>query len=470
MNKIGILVVNYKNLEYTKNCISDLTKQINQNFELWIWDQNSTDIESINYFKTLKGDNIRIFINDNNSDLNRIWNYFYENCELPYLCFLNNDVRLTNNFTDDILKIFNKEPNVGAVIHVTNNPAFVKADHKLNYEILNPPLYQGWDFCLKREAYTKIPDSLRIFGGDDFLFGGLRDKGYSVAITYSSPIIHFKEKTRTLFGSEIHKIQESDNKNYHIERNKRGFKHTDTTMGKMSNKFPPQDIKLTQNKNCIFTTIIGDYDNLPKLEIKKENNWDYICFTDNKKLKSDIWNLVYVDSNYKITLERVRLSRYYKTNYHKHLLSYNNLIYTDARMKIIGNLNDIIKRLNDVDISFMKHPVATDIKQEMKRVLSGRLEREEIISKIKKRYEEYGYNYKNGLLAGGVLVFKNNEKVVKFFKEWWYEIQNYSYRDQLSLNFVLSRNPELIYHTLPFNNTIGSYFKQTPRKSKRLTF
>ena len=47
------------------------------------------------------------------------------------------------------------------------------------------------------------------------------------------------------------------------------------------------------NKNCIYTAIIGDYDNLYTPKIVTEG-WDYICFTDNKKLKSDFWTIKYV--------------------------------------------------------------------------------------------------------------------------------------------------------------------------------
>lgn len=467
-NKIGILVVNYNNLEYTKNCVSDLFKQINQNFELWVVDQNSSEIGTKEYLNELKQTNVSVIENNTNQDLNRVWNWFYENCESEYLCFLNNDVRISNNFTDDTINIFEKESQVGAVIHVTNNSKYVKAEHKLNYAILNPPLYQGWDFCFRRKAYTEIPDTLRIFGGDDFLFGNLNKNGYKTALVYSSPIIHYKEKTRNNIGDVIHEIQRKDNANYHIERQKIGFRHTDTTMGKMSNKYPPQGIQLTQNKNCLFTTLIDDYDILN--EVNKIEGWDYLYFTNNINLKSKTWKVIYHPHETKEKLDSYKLSRYYKTNYKKYLSSYDKLIYCDARMKVVGNINELLKRLDGVDISFMKHPHANNIKEEMKRVSVGGLERKGVVDKIKERYEKENYKYDNGLFAGGVLIFKNNERTSNFFNEWWYEIENYSYRDQLSLNFVVSRNPELKYDTQPFYNTINKYFQQTPRKTKRLTF
>ena len=469
MSKLGIVVVNYNNLDYTKNCVDDLRKQINQNFELWVIDQDSTEVDTDEYFNNLHGENIKVVRNSSNVDLNRVWNNFYDKCKSEYLCFLNNDVRLTNNFTDDTLKIFNIEPSVGAVIHVTNNLKFTSPKQDLHYEILNPPLYQGWDFTLKREAFTRIPNTLRIFGGDDFIFGHLNKRGYKTALTYGSPIIHYKERTRVNMGNEIHEIQKHDIQNYHIEMKKDGYRHTDTTMNTdKSNKYPPHGIQLTQNKNCLFTTLIDDYDTLN--DVNKIDGWDYVCFTNDKNLKSKTWKVIYHFHETKEKLDSYKLSRYYKTNFKKYLLSYDKLIYCDARMNVVGNINELLKRLDGVDISFMKHPAANSIKEEMKRVLGGGLERKGVIDKIKERYEKENYKYDNGLFAGGVLIFKNNERTSKFFNEWWYEIKNYSYRDQLSLNFVVSRNPELKHNSALFNKTIGLFFKQTPRKNKRMTF
>lgn len=470
-NKIGILVVNYNNLEYTKNCVQDIINQINQNFDLYIVDQNSNESGTNEYLNQIDNESITVIRNKNNIDLNRIWNHFYLTCKSEYLCFLNNDVRLTNNFTDDIIRIFDIESDVGAVIHVTNNLNFIKAEHILNYEILNPPLCQGWDFCFRREAFTKIPDSLRIFGGDDFLFGHLIKKGFKIALTYSSPIIHYKERTRIKLGNIIHQIQQEDIRNHQIQIKNDGYKQINYTMKtNKCNQYPPDGIKLTQNNNCIYTTIIGDYDNLPKLSVNKEKNWDYICFTDNKKLKSDVWKIIYVENNSNTQLENSRLSRYYKTNYYQYLSSYINLLYVDAKIKIVGNINEYLKNLNNYDIVFNKHPEANNIKEEMKRVLSGKLEKKSVVETVKKRYEEVGYKYNNGQFVGKFLLYKNNERTIKFFKEWWYEIENYSYPDQLSLNFVLKNNNTLKYSVINYNNTLSKYFNLEKRISKRLTF
>ena len=84
----------------------------------------------------------------------------------------------------------------------------------LEYKVLYPPYYQGWDFTIRRNIIPKIPKQLKIFGGDDYIFAKIVQKGYNVALVYSSPIIHYKEKTRINIPN-IKEIQEEDAMNFY---------------------------------------------------------------------------------------------------------------------------------------------------------------------------------------------------------------------------------------------------------------
>ena len=45
------------------------------------------------------------------------------------------------------------------------------------------------------------------------------------------------------------------------------------------------------NKNAIYAFTVGEYGSLKEPLVKTEG-WDYILYTDNKELKSDIWDTV----------------------------------------------------------------------------------------------------------------------------------------------------------------------------------
>jgi hypothetical protein len=65
------------------------------------------------------------------------------------------------------------------------------------YEILERGKYrQGWDISIRKSVWTPIPDNLRIYCGDDFVFENMYKNGYDCAIATSSPIVHYLGQTR----------------------------------------------------------------------------------------------------------------------------------------------------------------------------------------------------------------------------------------------------------------------------------
>lgn len=245
MSELGILIVNLNNLQYTKDCISDILLQNNNNYHITLIDQNSSENGTLEYLEYLLSvDKVTVIKNSSNVDLNYLWNEFYKNSNTDYLCFLNNDIRLTNNFVDDTINILNNNINVGIVIHVTNNLNHTIST-TLNHKILETPLYQGWDFSIRKKLYPLIPNGLRIFGGDDYIFGVIYRDKIDVSMCFSSPIIHIKEGTRKKTGQKTIDIHKND-----IEVFKRiktvskipTVKPTFTTP--MCNIRPPKNIKL----------------------------------------------------------------------------------------------------------------------------------------------------------------------------------------------------------------------------------
>lgn len=472
LDKIDVLVVNLNNLQLTKDLITDLEDQINKFFHLTVVDQNSNEIGTNEYLNLIEKKSwISVIRNDVNRDLNRVWNDFYLKSKYKYLSYLNNDLRIPNNFIDDNFKIFQNEENVGIVIHTTNNVKYTNASLKLNYKVLNPPEYQGWDFTIRKDSYELIPENMKIFGGDDMLYAYNKKKGYDVAMAFSSPIIHYKEKTRVKVN-DIKNIQKNDARAYWGEIKKNKLEHVVSTMESgLSVKYPPENITLTQNRKCIYTAVIGEYDYLITSNNVKLDDWDYICFTDNKNLKSDFWRVIYIENYGNSTLDNYKLARYIKTNYIKFLSSYDYIIWKDARIMINCNLNTYLNLLQDNDILWMDNPYSKSLEDEMKNILDVKIETEFIINEIRKRYKKENFKCDTGLIASGIMLFRNNNKMIEFFNEWWGEIFKYSYRDQLSVNYVLWKHKEIKYKYISFYDALSpnGYFAPTRRKSKRYT-
>lgn len=190
---IHVLIVNINGLQYTLPLLDDLCAQTHL-FDLTVIDQGS--VEQGTREALAKVGNV--IYNPDNRPLNYLWNEHVATSSHPYVCFLNNDLRIPNNFIADTVNILEQETTVGAVIHATNHPDFTPSKD-LIYKILPPGTMQGHDFAIRKNAYVPIPPDLKTFGGDDWLFTKLEETGWKVAAALSSPIVHFHARSRKFY-------------------------------------------------------------------------------------------------------------------------------------------------------------------------------------------------------------------------------------------------------------------------------
>jgi hypothetical protein len=197
---VSVLIVNLNNLEFTKNCVNDLLSQ-DCDFSLTIVDQNSSEEGTSEYFSLLPS-SIEFIQNKSNVSLNHIWNWFVEKSKTPYICLLNNDVRIAPNFLSSAIQVFEKEQNVGFVNHVSNNKDYQVWSNQLDYKIIETPYRQGWDPIFRKECYNQIPNELSFFYGDDYIYSKLYSSGMKGAYVLNSPMIHFERSTTVEKGGQ----------------------------------------------------------------------------------------------------------------------------------------------------------------------------------------------------------------------------------------------------------------------------
>jgi len=191
-----IVIVNINGLDYTRQLV-DCLKNQTAPYRATIYDQASIEPGTKEYFAGLNNQ-FEFVQNDQHIGLNRIWNQHYLTTDDKYLGFLNNDLWVPPNFVADTVAVFEAEPTVGCVIHSTNHPDFTKTI-PLWYEVLPEPVVQGWDFSLRKETFSLIPDELVTFGGDDWLFSRLYENNWKTAVVLSSPIIHYYARSRKYY-------------------------------------------------------------------------------------------------------------------------------------------------------------------------------------------------------------------------------------------------------------------------------
>lgn len=198
------------------------------------------------------------------------------------------------------------------------------------------------------------------------------------------------------------------------------------------------------NKKVIYTCITGDYDDLKDPQYISEG-FDYVCFTDNLELKSNIWEIRPLPIGCE-ELSQVKKQRYVKINPHLLLNEYDISIWTDGCVSLIGDLNELVNSAIEDDISVYvpKHPIRNCIYKEAKAVVEMRKDTSDIVKSQIERYKQEGFPSEYGLLQSNILIRKHNEKdCIRLMEAWFDELKCNSHRDQLSFNYVLWKNSDI---------------------------
>lgn len=223
---------------------------------------------------------------------------------------------------------------------------------------------------------------------------------------------------------------------------------------------------IKNKKICVYTCITGDYDNVCELPFIEEGI-DYYLFTNNKKINSTTWKIVYIEDK---KLDNVRLARKIKIlGFPGVLDNYDISIWIDGNVTIKRKIEDFLNEqcnLNDYAMVGFKHSVRNCIYEEATMCVRYHKANKEVIEKQIKALEKEGYPKNNGLIESTILVRKvHDEKVKDTMKVWFEWIENYSSRDQLSFNYAAYKTNLKIQY-LNLNALNNEYFYAEIHKVK----
>ncbi|WP_409200102.1 glycosyltransferase domain-containing protein [Methanobrevibacter sp. DSM 116169] len=193
-----------------------------------------------------------------------------------------------------------------------------------------------------------------------------------------------------------------------------------------------EDIK--NNKLVIYTAFTGDYDTLKDPEFIDEN-CDYICFSDNPDLKSNVWEIRQMeDSN----LDDNRKAKQYKVLTHKYLPEYKYSFWIDGTFKIKGSIREYIYKYINSPMLLDVHPERDCIYDEGDSSCEFSRYSNLIISKqIENYYNEKMPKHYGLPVLGAIFREHNNPKIIELMNSWWEEIIIYTNQDQISLTYLM---------------------------------
>lgn len=190
----------------------------------------------------------------------------------------------------------------------------------------------------------------------------------------------------------------------------------------------------------VYSAIIGDYDNLKEPEYVSPHI-HYICFTNNRNLKSQNWEIRYIENK---NLSNVKLARRIKILPYDYLrdVEARTVVWIDGKCQITDDLLDYINKYKkNSGILCFPHMFRDCIWDEVLEltIIKPEQKRESLIQLGK--YLEAGIPFNYGLFETSCLVRDIKDlKIKEMMIEWWDEVYKYSYRDQISLPYIFWNN------------------------------
>ena len=206
----------------------------------------------------------------------------------------------------------------------------------------------------------------------------------------------------------------------------------------------------------IYTAIYGDYDELRQPVVADTSIAEWICVTDSDKQAGGIWK----NRRVPCTLSNRRCARRAKILYHL-LFKDDIIIWHGGNVQLRGDLTKLVASLGSADIAVLQHNHRDCAYAEAEACKQWGLDSTKIIDAQMNRYRSEGFPENYGLSAAFLIVRRNTQKVREFCALWWDQVNNGSYRDQLSFDYCRWKTGIKVA-TIPGNIFEGPFHKRFP--------
>jgi hypothetical protein len=193
---------------------------------------------------------------------------------------------------------------------------------------------------------------------------------------------------------------------------------------------------------CVYTVLLGNYDQLLPQPVAADSSADFVCFTDDASLVAEGWRIELVEPFLPQDLHRS--SRLLKILGHESLDAYDVTVCIDASVQLRATPEEIVASWlsEDADMAFAHHSYRTTVLEEFDEVV--RLNYDDR-ARVYEQLTDYAVVYPDVLDArprwGGLIVRRKNARVAATERIWFDQVMRYSRRDQLSLVVAITRGP-----------------------------
>lgn len=193
---------------------------------------------------------------------------------------------------------------------------------------------------------------------------------------------------------------------------------------------------------AVYTAVIGGYDTI-KEPMYVNPLCDFYLVTDQKiELENSVWKVIDVNQYSECTeLGNTSKARFVKT--HPELLfpEYEYSIWVDGNIRVIADVLPLVEEMGAKVFASHLHPGNDCIYVEASDIIALQKAKKNDVNTQIAAYRKEGFPEHYGLFETNILIRKNNDDKCKLIDEsWWKEMNKFTYRDQLSLTYVLWKN------------------------------
>jgi GT2 family glycosyltransferase len=208
-------------------------------------------------------------------------------------------------------------------------------------------------------------------------------------------------------------------------------------------------------KIAIYTAVSGGYDS-GKLPEKLDSRFDYILFTDVPATDTGVWQVRPITYFHE---DKARAARFVKVHPHLLLEDYDMAIWIDSNIMMLGDIYGLVERFlsSGKGVAAVPHPLRKSIYEELDACTQCQKDDPEIMRQQIAHLRAMGFEH-DDLIESGFMMFNLKDgRVGSFLDLWWTEIDRFSRRDQLSLNFALSESGLDWYRLMQHPNSVRNH-------------
>ncbi|MDD3138671.1 MAG: DUF616 domain-containing protein [Lachnospiraceae bacterium] len=251
--------------------------------------------------------------------------------------------------------------------------------------------------------------------------------------------VYFEEIKNQLLDEEKIPISKIVGKEELGKRVRKKFSKWQYEQHQMNHKWVHECDPISTEKMVVYTANFGGYDQLYDPDVV-EDDVDYVCFTDDRDFKSDIWNIQYIDTSRCASLPL--MVREYKMKPHKYFKEYSTSIWIDSSLQIKKELREYIQKYSiQSPMLCFPHSERHSVYDEAKRCIELKKGNKNDLERQIKAYREAGYIENLEMAECACLVrAHNNKELIVVMEDWWNEVCMYSKRDQISFPYACWKN------------------------------